>query len=131
MIMNLPVRRLAGTFLSVLPAVFLFVMVAHGAYADTCTSGNSNCVVNPAGNVQSVDDFLKMIFQVVMRIGVIIISVAIVLVGFQFVLAQGKPEAIKTARTNFLYTIVGASLILGAWIITTILSSTANSLSTS
>ena len=119
-------QRIIVFLTSLLPLVMLIVLSVHGAHAD-CTSGSSGCVTNPF-RFNSINDFLKQICVAVMRIGMIVISCAIVLVGFQFVIAQGKPDALKKARTNALYTIVGASLILGAWLITTILSNTANSL---
>jgi Type IV secretion system pilin len=40
-------------------------------------------------------------------------------------MARGKPEAIKEARKNFLYVILGAILILGAWVLATLIASTA------
>ena len=119
-------RRIVIFIASLLPSITLVLLGVHGVHAD-CTSGS--CVTNPL-RINSVNDFLKLVFVAVMRIGMIVISCAIVLVGFQFVIAQGKPDALKKARENALYTIIGACLILGAWLITTILSDTANSLTT-
>lgn len=96
----------------------IFVGLAH---ADTCTSGN--CLANPL-TVKSVSDFVSMMLKVLVMVSLPIISVFIVLSGFKFVLAQGKPDDLKKARTNFMYVILGSLLILGAWVLANIIGST-------
>ncbi|MDB5188021.1 MAG: hypothetical protein JWO50_541 [Candidatus Kaiserbacteria bacterium] len=105
------------------PVLILFFIAAHGVHAET-TAGN---LTNPI-KVTSVSDFLKSIFTVITRLGVIVISVAIVFVGFKFIVAQGNPEALKSARRNALYVFIGAAIVLGAEVITAVLSDTANKL---
>jgi hypothetical protein len=52
----------------------------------------------------------------------------IVVAGFQFVLAQGNEEALGKAKRNFMYVVLGATLILGAWVIATLIGGTVNQL---
>ena len=32
-------------------------------------------------------------------------------------MAQGKPEELKKAKTQFLYVLIGSTIILGSWLI--------------
>jgi hypothetical protein len=109
--------------LTYIPALLLLFVVVHGVHAQT-TGAN---LTNPI-KVDSVGGFLKSIFTVITRLGVIVISVAIVFVGFKFIVAQGNPEALKSARRNALYVFIGAALVLGAEVITAVLTDTADKL---
>jgi|SRR5665213_2195814 len=68
-----------------------------------------------------IGDFLKAIVQISLPI----LTLFIVYAGFKFVFARGKPERITEAKKNFLYVILGAILILGAWVLATLIASTA------
>jgi hypothetical protein len=68
-----------------------------------------------------IADFLKAIVQISLPI----LTLFIVYAGFKFVFARGKPEGIKEAKQNLLYVILGAILILGAWVLATLIASTA------
>lgn len=52
----------------------------------------------------------------------------IVYAGFKFVLARGKPEELKKARDNFLWTIIGIAIFLGAWLLASVIKNTVNQL---
>ena len=45
--------------------------------------------------------------------------------GFKFFLAKGEPQALSTARKNILYGIIGLAVIMGVWIIITLIGSIA------
>ena len=78
---------------------------------------------NPLG-VTSIADFVSKALKVMVMVALPIISLFVVYSGFLFVLAQGKPEDLAKARMNFLYVIIGAVLILGAWVIASIIGGT-------
>src|SRR3989344_6048325 len=50
----------------------------------------------------------------VIYIGVAFAILAIIFVGFKFVLAQGKPEAIKEAQMWFFYIIIGLAILISS-----------------
>ena len=52
----------------------------------------------------------------------------IVVSGFMFVLARGNEQALSKAKENFIYVIIGALLILGAWLIATLIGGTVTQL---
>ncbi|MFA6006256.1 MAG: TrbC/VirB2 family protein [Candidatus Paceibacterota bacterium] len=85
----------------------------------------------PLSNPISAPDIqtlLKDILQVVIDIGVPVLVMAIIWVGFMFVKAQGKPEEIKTANNAFLWTVIGAGVVLGAKVISEALKATVDKL---
>ena len=118
------IRRIAFT----LPiAVLLFVVVVH-AQATPCTAGNTtNCFSNPTGN-STFNGFISAALTAMVKIAVPIITIFIVYSGFLFVTAQGKPAQLEIAKRNFLYSVLGALLILAAWVLANIIGSTVTQL---
>lgn len=76
---------------------------------------NNTTLINPLGpGITTLEQFLTSILNFVTRIGIIVIVLMTVFVGYKFVVAQGKPEALKEARTMLLWTVIGALILLGA-----------------
>jgi hypothetical protein len=75
-------------------------------------------------SISTIPGFLAFALKALVKIALPIISVFIVYSGFLFVTAQGNSEKISTARMNFLYVIIGSILILGAWVLATIIGGT-------
>ena len=73
-------------------------------------------LVNPI-TYDSINDFLLAILQVVIQYGAVLIVFLIVFAGFKFVTAQGNTEKIADARKMLLWIIVGAFVLLGAYVI--------------
>lgn len=76
----------------------------------------------------SIPNFIAGFLKVLVMVALPIISLMIVVAGFQFVLAQGNDEKLGKAKQNFLYVVLGATLILGAWVIATLIGGTVNQL---
>ncbi|MBI4065841.1 hypothetical protein HY412_01440 [Candidatus Kaiserbacteria bacterium] len=68
---------------------------------------NENCLLN----------FLNKILEFVIRIGIVVVVLMTVFVGYKFVAAQGKETEIREARQALLWTVVGALILLGAKVI--------------
>ncbi|MFA7309467.1 MAG: hypothetical protein WC050_01045 [Candidatus Paceibacterota bacterium] len=98
--------------------------VATIAYADA----QLNNPLNPT--FSSIPLFIAGALKVMVMVALPIISLFIVYSGFKFVMAQGKDEAITTAKNNLLYVIIGSILILGAWVIATLIGGTVSQLTT-
>jgi hypothetical protein len=84
-------------------------------------------LVNPLkfGDIAS---FIAGALKILVMVALPVITLFVVYSGFMFVTAQGKPEALKTAKTNFVYVVLGALLIMGAWIIATLIGGTVSQL---
>ena len=72
----------------------------------------------------SIPLFIAGALKVLVLVSLPIISLFIVYSGFLFVFARGSETALTEAKRNFFYVIVGAILILGAWVIATLIGGT-------
>lgn len=84
-------------------------------------------ICNPI-NATTINGFIKTILEGVIKIGLPIVALALIYSGFLFVKAQGNPEELKTAKRAFLYTVIGAAILLGSWAIAKLISDTVLSL---
>lgn len=107
-------------FVFCLLAFCAVVLFAFEAYAATPTG-----LQNPLNsNFNSVPAFIAGALKALALIALPIISLFFVISGFLFVTARGNQEKLQTAKRNFMYVIIGAILILGAWIIATMIAGT-------
>src|SRR3989344_35741 len=70
---------------------------------------------------QSIAEFIASALKVLVIVALPIITLFIVISGFMFVLARGNESRLTEAKKNFVYVIIGALLILGAWVIATLI----------
>jgi hypothetical protein len=88
-------------------------------------------LMNPlSAQYSTIPGFISGALKVLVQVSLPIITLFIVYAGFKFVAARGNPGKLSEARTNFVYVILGALLILGAWIIATIIGGTVTQLVT-
>lgn len=81
---------------------------------------------NPLGNISTVQEFIERLLNIVITIGVPIVALAIIYTGFLFVTAQGNADKLKTAKNALVYTLIGAALVLGAWVLAKAIVNTVN-----
>lgn len=102
---------------------FLFVSIAEAQTGAGCSGQPTSGLQNPL-SVCSVSEFIALVLKVMVMVALPIISFFIVYSGFLFISAQGNPEQLSKAKTNLMYVIIGAILILGAWVIATLIGGT-------
>ncbi len=66
--------------------------------------------------------------NVVMPMAAVAVVIWIIWAGFQYLLAQGKPEALKKAHSQLLWSLIGAGVLLGAAGIAKVVENTINGL---
>ena len=99
-----------------LPLFVLLATVVVHAQQTPCTSSSGNCLNSPlSSSLSSIPAFLAAVLSGIAKIGLPIISVYFVIVGYMFIAAQGKPEPLNVAKRNLLYSIIGAVLVLSAF----------------
>ncbi len=90
---------------------------------NTGTTGNTPAttqtinvkIENPFNGGDSLMDLLtKILNSVILPIAAVAVTMWIIWAGFQFVLAQGNPGAIDKAKSNLLWSLIGAGILLGA-----------------
>ena len=72
----------------------------------------------------SIPAFIAGALKALAMIALPIISLFLVISGFLFLTAQGNQWKLDTAKKNFFYVVIGALLILGAWILATLIAGT-------
>jgi hypothetical protein len=91
---------------------------ARGSGQDIDGTNINIKIDNPLGdNIYTIPKFIEALIEIVLIVGVPIVVLALIYVGFLFVSAQGKPEDITKAKKALLYTLIGATLLLGAFVI--------------
>lgn len=80
--------------------------------------------------VSSFCGLFVAIYKGILAIGVSIAVLFIVIAGLRFVVAQGNSEKLTEARKNFVNTIIGLAIFLGAMLLVNVVASTINSIQT-
>lgn len=105
-------------FILILSTVIFFLFISS-AYA----AGLENPSVFP-----NIKEFIAGALRAMVAISLPILTLFIVYSGFLFVSARGNSSKLETAKNNFMYVIIGAILILGAWVIATLIGGTVEQL---
>ncbi len=96
------------------------------------TTNITTKIENPLGNqIDSIPKFIEAIINIVLVVGIPIVVLAIIYTGFLFVKAQGNPEEITKAKNALLYTLIGATLLLGAFVIANAIGKTVDEIKSS
>lgn len=114
----------------ILLAIAFFVLIPFVSFAQV--TGEAPCVTsgkicNPIGQ-NTIMEFIKTLLEGVLKLGMPVIALALIYSGFLFVSAQGNPEALSKAKDSFMYTLIGAAVLLGSWGIAQLIASTVQSL---
>lgn len=91
----------------------LFVLLPFTARAGDCPPDK---LCNPI-KFPNLTAFFLEIVNVVIQFGALLIVFFLVLAGFKFVTAQGNPEKVSEARKMLAWIVVGAFVLLGAYVI--------------
>ena len=110
------------------PEIVMADPPGEGAPGGAPGAGNNELIDNPLENINSIKELIVAILSIVIKIGVPIVAIALVYVGFLFVKAQGNETELKTAKDAFKYTIIGAGLVLGAVVISQAIQATVENL---
>ena len=112
------------TKLSLLAPSLLMFTLPLLAMAASCDSTTQFC--NPLGDV-TICDVFSAILNGFMVIGAPIAVVFVIIAGTKFVFAVGKEEALRKAKTNLMWTLVGIAIFFGAIVITNVIFKTVSS----
>lgn len=84
-------------------------------------------IANPL-KYDTLDALLSAVLKAAIQIGSIVLTLALVWVGFKFVAARGNEEKIRSARTALMWTVIGGLILLGATAIQSVITSTVGSI---
>lgn len=116
------IRKSSLVTASILACVLFFFVGTSVAYA-------AGGLENPLNsNFSTIPAFIAGALKVLVIVALPIITLFIVISGFMFVFARGNSSKLEDAKKNFVYVIIGALLILGAWVIATLIGGTVTQL---
>lgn len=115
-----------GKFILIFVILIPFLLMAEGTGCPDGTGdpeGTGTClstkIENPLGEngPSDIPQFIAKMLEIVMIVAIPIVALAIIYTGFLFVSAQGNSEALTKAKKSLLYTLIGAALLLGAFVL--------------
>lgn len=89
----------------------------------------TNKLTNPLGTNGTLSGFLNKLLDVLIMLGSIVIVFMIILAGLRYVMARGNDSEIQKAHTQLTWTVVGAAVLLGAKVISMVITNTVRDLS--
>ena len=104
---------------------FLIEKIYAGSGTDG--TGATGGISNPI-NIDTLGGFVNKILEIVIQVGLPILVVSVVYVGFLFVAARGSEDGLKKAKSAFLTVVIGAAIVLGAFVISEAIQVTVNNL---
>ena len=111
-------KVLQNVVISVTSFVLYFLIWTAGAEAQARLENP----LNPA--YSNISGFVEGVLRAVVMIALPIVTFFIVYAGFLYVSARGNATQLEKAHKNLLYVIIGAILILGAWVLATLIGGT-------
>lgn len=106
------------------------LIFASGASALHAADGGGAITITNPLIAEDIPSFIAAILDVVIKIGFMLAVFFLMYAGFLFVTAQGNEEKISTAKTAFLWTVVGVAVLLGAKVLANVVCGTLNEIGT-
>jgi len=100
-----------------------YLLSANLSLAQMGGDGSPVKIGNPIRH-NNISDFLSAILGLVVKIGIPIVTIAIIYTGFMFVSARGNATKIEEAKRAFVYVMIGAAIVLGAQALQIVISGT-------
>lgn len=101
-----------------------FFVGAEPPVADPCKGG----LCNPLGSTTDLSALILKIVEGIAQIGYYLVVLFIIYSGFKFVTARGDVKKLGEAKQMFLYTVIGAAILLGATLLAKVIQGTVDEL---
>ncbi|MFA6257005.1 MAG: hypothetical protein WCT29_01720 [Candidatus Paceibacterota bacterium] len=115
--------------------ILAFALLPVISFADTNTPITPPPTCNPAAGkicppiaATSFPLLIKSVLVGALKVGIPVVALAIIYSGFLFVFARGKEEKLTEAKNALLYSVIGATILLGSWAIAEMISTTITTL---
>ncbi len=108
--------------LAVVLSVFFIVPVM--LFADPPGPPAPIRINNPLSEINDIPTLITTIVDAITTIGYYIVVIFIIYAGFKFVTARGNDKELGDAKNIFLWTVIGAAVLLGASILSTVIKNT-------
>jgi len=115
-------KRLQRHVLRIVAAMGMYLLPVTASAAQ-CPGTTNSYVLNPL-KYCGIMQFVEAALQLFVILALPVLAFFIVLAGFQFILARGNSTQLEKAKMNFLYVIIGTCLVLGAWLLASLIGAT-------
>ncbi len=88
---------------------------------------NSPIIQNPL-QFNTIQELIAAVLNLIVTLGTPLLVLAFVYVGFLFVHARGNEQELSKAKQAFFWTVIGAALVLGAFVISEVIQNTISQL---
>lgn len=96
-------------------------------FISTSVSAQGGSFQNPI-QANSIEAVIAKLLEFVVKVGTVIAVFFVIYSGFLFVKAQGNEAEISKAKSVFFWTIIGALILIGAQVLSSVICNTANQL---
>lgn len=125
-----PMRSIQKLFWSALAAWLISTgsaaAVGGGAEVQTPPPLPFPSPLNVSGGIAGLVE--AIINNIILPLGASVVALAVIYSGFLYIKAQGKPGDITKAHEALTYTLIGAAILLGSWVIANLIGGTINQL---
>ncbi len=101
-----------------------FFVGAEPPVADPCKGG----LCNPLGSTTELSALILKIVDGIAQVGYYVVVLFIIYSGFKFVTARGDVKKLGEAKQTFLFTVIGAAILLGATLFANVIKGTVDEL---
>ena len=92
--------------------------IENGAGGSIKSDTKISIVIKNPFKADNINELIEVLIDdILIPVGGVIAVLMIMWAGFLYVTARGKPDKIKTANQALLWAVVGAGILLGAWVI--------------
>jgi len=107
----------------------VLIVSGFGLYANALKAeiNGSATIVNPLGPNTDLMTLIGKLLQIVAEIGAVVCIFFIIYSGFLFIKAQGDPAELTKAKSVFMWSVIGAAVLLGASVIADMIVGTVDS----
>ncbi len=75
-------------------------------------------LTNPlTGTIDTIPTLFQKIIDIIIKIGIPLVAMAIMYAGFLFVVSRGSSEGIQKAKDAFIFAVIGGLVLLASWLI--------------
>lgn len=109
--------------------ILLSSLLPNFVFAVSSGSGGLKLTNYLQDQYESVPCLISAILDVIVQIGSVVLVVFVVITGLKFVTARGNSSKLEEAKQALLWTIIGAAIVLGAFVISEAIQGTVDELS--
>ena len=81
-------------------------------------------------DIHDIPTLIERILEIAITIGVPVVVLMLIYTGFLFVTARGNEQRLTDAKNKLKWVLVGAAVLLGAWVIASAIQATVDSITT-